>query len=100
MRKAAILILLLGCDGDDPSANTCRDWLVCYDECRAFEDVRVYETACFESCGAEWRAELPYDVWSNDSWLEDTIAGKNDALDPSELYVDLRDARRACYSAP
>ncbi len=101
MRKVAILLVLLACDSESETFR-CADWLVCFDECQAFEEVATPgESTCVGDCGTAevWDDEIFRSVWLNDGWLEESLLGLIER-EPKPLYDALKDARRACYSAP
>ncbi len=101
MRKVAILLVLLACDSESEDELRCRDWLVCFDECRAFDDAGADESQCVGDCDPRaWDDEIAKNVWLNDAWLQGAIDGiyPYETFDPMEVYDALRDARRACYA--
>ncbi len=102
MRKVAILLVLLACDSESEDDFNCREWLVCFDECQAFEDAPTpAESTCVGDCGTAevWDDEIFRSVWLNDAWLQESLGGLREG-EPKPFYDALVDARRACYSAP
>ncbi len=98
MRKVAILLVLLACDSESETFR-CADWLVCFDECRAFDGpISGAISNCVDECSFEaWDDEIAREVWQNDAWLEESINGSI-GREPKYFYEVLRGARGVCYA--
>lgn len=88
------LLALAGCDCEEPRP-TCRDWLACYDRCRALELDGADLNPCLMDCPASAITNalgVPEVEW-NDALL-DQAAGEN--WDVTDDLERVRRARGKC----